>query len=68
MPQLIMFALLGVGFYAGYRWFVHADKLAESFEDMPDPTRPARGGAIEKDMGKLEYDATSGVYRPSQRD
>ena len=68
MPQLVALALLGAGLYAGYRWVVRTkDSLAEMRRAQDEVRRTAAGGALEKDMGPLEYDANSGVYRPAKR-
>lgn len=69
MPQVIVLALMGAGLYAGYRWLARTSKdmAAEFQRTQDDLKRRASGGVIEKDLGALEYDATSGVYRPSKR-
>jgi hypothetical protein len=68
MPQLIALALIGAGLYAGYRWVVRTKaSLAEMRRAEDELRRRAAGGALEKDMGALEYDSTSGVYRPAKR-
>jgi len=68
MPQLVALALLGAGLYAGYRWVVRTKEgLAEMRRAEDELRQRAAGGSLEKDMGPLEYDATSGVYRPAKR-
>jgi hypothetical protein len=68
MPQLIALALLGAGLYAGYRWYTRTTKeLATQLERAEDELRRRATGLTEKDMGRLEYDPTSGVYRPADR-
>lgn len=69
MPQVIVMALLGAGLYAGYRWFARASRemAAELQRAQDETTRRARAGAIEKDLGALEFDPASGVYRPAKR-
>jgi hypothetical protein len=68
MPQLIALALIGAGLYAGYRWVVRTKaSLAEMRRAEDELRRRAAGGALEKDMGALEYDNASGVYRPAKR-
>jgi type II secretory pathway component PulJ len=68
MPQLVVLALLGAGLYAGYRWVVRSsERIAAEVRRAEEELRQrATGGALEKDMGALEYDATSGVYRPAR--
>jgi hypothetical protein len=69
MPPVIAFALLGVGLYAGYRWLVRASHeiAAEMQRANEDMLRRSSGKPIEKDLGALEYDQASGVYRPVNR-
>jgi len=68
VPHVIALALLGAGLYAGYRW------LARTASDMGALPRPQdelwqqSKGPIEKDLGALEFDPASGVYRPAKRD
>ena len=68
MPQLFALALVGAGLYAGYRWLTRA--AAEITADLrtaeDELQRRAAGGALPKDMGELEYDPASGVYRPKR--
>ncbi len=66
MPQLMVLALVGAGIYAGYRWLWRpARMIAAEVRRAEDRTRRAR--SLEKDMGTLEYDPISGVYRPVRR-
>jgi type II secretory pathway component PulJ len=69
MPQLVVLALVAAGLYAGYRWLTRpAREIAAEVRRTEDELRArAAGGAIEKDMGRLEYDPVSGVYRPTRR-
>lgn len=69
MPQLAVLALLGAGLYAGYRWYERtAQRIASEIRRTEDELRRrAMGDAIEKDLGALEYDPASGVYRPVNR-
>ena len=68
MPQLIVLALLGAGIYAGYRLVVRTKQIVAEMRHAEDELRrSATGGALEKDMGALEYDAASGVYRPAKQ-
>jgi hypothetical protein len=66
MPQLIVVALVGAGFYAAYRWMTRASEaitgeLRRAEEELRQRTPDGR---IEKNLGRLEYDPASGVYRP----
>jgi hypothetical protein len=68
MPQFIALALLGAGFYAGYRLVVRAKEAVADMQRAQDELRRrATGAALEKDMGALEYDPAAGVYRPAKR-
>ena len=71
MPPLVIALLLGAGAYAGYRtarqlWekaAAHSAKVEGS--DVPPGSPEATIG--EKDLGVLEYDPATGVYRPVPR-
>ena len=68
MPQLVVLALLGAGFYAGYQLVVRTKQMVAEMRRAEDELRRnAASGALEKDMGALEYDAASGVYRPAKQ-
>jgi len=68
MPQLVALALLGAGLYAGYRWVVRTkESLAEMRRAQDELRRSDAGGSLEKDMGPLEYDPATGVYRPAKQ-
>lgn len=67
MPQLVVLALVGAGLYAGYRWFSRAAKeVTAEIRRTEDELRRRAGITLEKDMGELEYDPASGVYRPKR--
>ncbi len=71
MPPLVLFVIAGVGCYAGYKL------LAKLVEQAQTPSRSetdrirreamaaatARTAAT-RDLGALEWDETTGVYRP----
>ena len=69
MPQLIVIGLAGAGLYAGCRWLVrelrHALEAAQPARD--DLSRAATETIGPKDLGRLEWDAEAGVYRPARR-
>ena len=69
MPQLVVLALVAAGLYAGYRWLTRsARQIAAEVRRTEDELRTrAAAAANEKDMGRLEYDPVSGVYRPTRR-
>jgi len=69
VPQLVVLALLGAGAYVGYRLIQRASRdiaaeLRRVSEELSGGSPPPRG---ERDLGRLEYDAKSGVYRPAKR-
>ena len=67
MPQLVVLAVVGAGLYAGYRWFARAsERIAAEVRRTGGRVAPAGGVAV-KEMGALEYDPASGVYRPAKR-
>jgi type II secretory pathway component PulJ len=68
VPQLIALALVGAGLYAGYRWFASVGReVAAEVQRSQDELRRRAGMVVEKDLGRLEYDPNSGVYRPVDR-
>jgi hypothetical protein len=67
MPQVIALALLGAGVYAGYRWLTRAAReIAAEARPAEEEVRQEPAGRIEKNLGALEYDPASGVYRPAR--
>ena len=68
MPQVIALALLGAGLYAGYRWFTRTTReIAAQMQRAEEELRQEAGIALEKNLGALEYDPASGVYRPARK-
>jgi hypothetical protein len=69
VPQVIALALLGAGLYAGYRWLARAaGEIGAGMQLAEDELAQKATGRIEKDLGALEFDQASGVYRPAKRD
>lgn len=67
MPQLAILALVGAGLYAGYRWYARTTKaVTAEIRRAEDELRRRAAGAIEKDLGTLEFDPASGVYKPAK--
>jgi hypothetical protein len=71
MPQLVGLMLLGAGLYAGFRALKRsANRLAEDFR-RAEAERLRRAETesrlAEKDLGRLELDPASGVYKPTGR-
>ena len=68
MPQLVILALLGAGAYAGYRLLARAAReLAAEKQRAQEELRQRAAARPKRDLGWLEYDAESGVYRPAKR-
>lgn len=70
MPALIALAVAGVGLYAGYRWISKELERAsaEAARVRADTERRAASGTVApKDLGTLEWDDATGVYRPGGR-
>jgi hypothetical protein len=67
MPQVIALVVAGAGLYAGFKWISRVlsdtqDALARTEAEVQRREAGVRG--TPKDLGTLEYDAQSGVYRP----
>ena len=65
MPPLIVAVLLGAGAYAGFR--AVRSLLSRSIEEEIPPAEGGTGNQVdlEKDLGRLELDPATGVYRPA---
>jgi hypothetical protein len=67
MPQLFALALIGAGAVAGYRWLsrqMAAAKVAAERAEV-ELRRAAEAATVKpKDLGRLEWDAATGVYKP----
>ncbi|HVY42044.1 MAG TPA: hypothetical protein VG966_03375 [Hyphomicrobiaceae bacterium] len=67
MPQLVGLMLIGAGLYAGYRALMRAaGKVIDELGPGEAELRQHSAVTV-KDLGALEYDPTSGVYRPARR-
>ncbi len=67
MPPLVLLAIAGVGFYAGYKLFAKLIEQARTpsraeVERIRREARAATGST--RNLGELEWDEKSGVYRP----
>ena len=72
MPQLLGLVLLGAGVIAGYKAFTHAAaRIAAELKRAEDEERrhAAEAGSVSaaKDLGQLELDPASGVYKPRRQ-
>jgi hypothetical protein len=68
MPQVVAAVLIGAGIAAGFKW------IAKEMARAADEARVAHGkmghrnvSTAPKDLGALEWDAKSGVYRPATK-
>ena len=70
MPQIVVLAAIGAGLYAGYRALVRASEAmaAQLERSKAEARQRATAQSGEKDLGTLEYDPRSGVYKPVTRD
>ncbi len=68
MPPLIAAALIGAGLYVGARLVRQvASRMAEhSSGPNGRPTAGPAADHAERDLGRLEVDPATGVYRPAQ--
>ncbi|MEZ5856747.1 MAG: hypothetical protein R3D67_19120 [Hyphomicrobiaceae bacterium] len=64
MPPLIAAALIGAGLYVGARVIREIASLVAS--DKPVHPAAADSKVATRDLGHLELDPTTGVYRPKQ--
>lgn len=64
MPQFLVVAAIGAGLYAGYR--LVAGLLAGE-QEVPLRQHASTRRPIEKDLGRLELDPRTGIYRPTDR-
>ncbi len=69
MPQVMAAVLVGAGIAAGVKWVMkemtraaEATRVAHDELKNRDPV-----AARPKDLGKLEFDAKTGVYRPARK-
>ena len=69
MPQLVLLAAVGAGAYAGYRWLKRAaETIAADMKAAEVEARDRAGAGRAKDLGRLEYDPATGLYRPKRGD
>jgi len=66
MPHLVGLMLIGAGLYAGYRALAHiASRATDELQRAEVEVR--QRSVPETNLGRLEYDPISGVYRPVDR-
>lgn len=69
MPQVFALLIAGAGIYAGLKWISRAmadaqQTAARLKEAKLREAMARREGGATKDLGTLEYDPATGVYRP----
>lgn len=65
MPQLIGLVLVGAGLWAGVKAL---QRIAGRTAEGAPAENATEGTAREKDLGRLEADPETGVYRPAVAD
>ncbi len=68
MPQVVAAVLIGAGIAAGFKWI--AKEMARAADEARVAHEKMSGrnvGTAPKDLGALEWDAKSGVYRPAAK-
>ncbi len=68
MPQVVAAVLIGAGIAAGFKWI--AKEMARAADAARVAHEDAGRGNVAtapKDLGTLEWDAKSGVYRPARK-
>lgn len=69
MPQIVAAVIIGAGVAAGVKWLSRevsrAAKAARLAAEELKQNRQAAAGP--KDLGALELDAATGVYRPTRK-
>ena len=64
MPQLVVLAAIGAGLYAGSRLLSFFASHLQDHPEVQAARERATNNVVTKDLGQLEYDPASGVYRP----
>ena len=71
MPQVILLAAIGAGLYAGFRALARVgEHLAAELRLREEAVRQratAKAATGSKNLGTLEFDPKSGVYKPVDR-
>jgi hypothetical protein len=69
MPQIVAALLIGAGIAAGVKWIAREmARAAQATRLTPEHLKRREPvTAAPRDLGALEYDAKTGVYRPKHR-
>jgi membrane protein implicated in regulation of membrane protease activity len=70
MPQVIAAMVVGASVYAGFKWLSKvlgdAQNAAKRMDEEARQKRARATSQTAKDLGALELDPETGVYRPRQ--
>jgi hypothetical protein len=68
MPHVMFAVLVGAGIGAGMKWLAREmTRAADTARMAHDQMSRSPLKVAPKDLGKLEWDADAGVYRPGDR-
>jgi hypothetical protein len=68
MPHLVGLVLIGAGVWAGYKAVLRLSQRATTeLRRAEDEMRRKATQAAEKDLGALQLDPETGVYKPTPR-
>lgn len=68
MPQLVGLVLIGAGVWAGYKAVLRlSQRAAAELRRADDETHRKATESAEKDLGALQFDPETGVYKPTPR-
>lgn len=71
MPHVFALVIAGAGLYAGFKWMsrvvASAQEAARLREAELGEAVAQRGRGAPKDLGVLELDPATGVYRPREK-
>lgn len=68
MPQFVGLVLIGAGVWAGYKALLRlSQRAAAELRRAEDEMRRKATDASEKDLGALQFDPETGVYKPTPR-
>ncbi len=66
MPQLMGLVLIGAGIWAGYKAVMGwSERVRAELQRAEDELRRRTANPSEKDLGALELDPETGVYKPA---
>lgn len=66
MPQLAIAVIVGAGLMAGYKWISRELQRQSDGVDKARAEADTHASVGPRDLGALEWDEASGVYKPRQ--